>query len=149
MSTPRAHVACVTTEQALVVAGGVGAGGNFLDTVGVMDTDTKVWSKVAFLPERSRELTATVFRGRLYLAGGFTHGFCPSKSVFTCSVPDLLPPDTLGYRREGEVWEEVSSLPVIRSTLVSFGGHLLAFGGKDTTDKPISTVYRYDSITDS
>ena len=149
MPTPRAHVACVTTEQALVVAGGVGAGGNFLDTVEVMDTDTKVWSKVASLPEKSRELTATVFGDRLYLAGGFTHGFCPSKSVFTCLLPDLLTPDTLGSRIEGEIWKKVSSLPVIRSTLVSFGGHLLALGGKDTTDKPTSTVYRYDSITDS
>ena len=148
MPTPRDHVACATTEQALVVAGGVGAGGH-LDTVEVMETDSKVWSQVASLPEKSRELTATFFGDRLYLAGGFTHGFCPSKSVFTCSLPDLLPPDTLEYRREREVWEEVSSLPVIRSTLVSFGGHLLVFGGKDTSDKPTSTVYRYDSITDS
>ena len=92
------------------MAGGVGAGGNFLDTVEVMDTDSKVWSKVASLPEKSRELTATFFGDRLYLAGGFTHGFCPSKSVFTCSLPDLLPPDTLGYTGEKEKygkWSEV------------------------------------------
>ena len=41
MHTPRVHVACVTTEQALVVAGGY-EGGGYLDTVEVMNTDTKV-----------------------------------------------------------------------------------------------------------
>ena len=50
MPTPRAHVACVTTEQALVVAGGVGAGGNFLDTVEVMDTD-RFGAKLLLFPK--------------------------------------------------------------------------------------------------
>ena len=50
MPTPRWSAACVTTEQALVVAGGYGAG-DALDIVEVMNTDTKVWTKVASLPE--------------------------------------------------------------------------------------------------
>ena len=151
MPTPRSNAACVTTEQALVVAGGYGAGGH-LDTVEVMDTDTKVWTKDASLPEKCSLLTATVFGDGLYLAGGFA-GYQPSKSVFTCSLPDLLPPDTLGSRLQRQtlspsqnVWKKVSSLPVTASTLVSFGGHLLAVGGGD---KPTSNVYRYDSHADS
>ena len=83
MPTPRWNVACVTTEQALVVAGGYGAGGH-LDTVEVMNTGTKVWTKVTSLPEKCSSLTATVFGDRLYLAGGSTS--YPSKSVFTCSL---------------------------------------------------------------
>ena len=151
MPTPRSSAACVTTEQALVVAGGVGAGGH-LDTVEVMNTDTKVWTKVASLPEKCSSLTATVFGDRLYLAGGFPS----SKSVFTCSLPHLLPPDTLGSRLQRQtlspsqnVWKRVSSLPVTDSTLVSFGGHLLAVGGDTDDDKPTSNVYRYDSHADS
>ena len=35
------------------------------------------------------------------------------------------------------------------STLVSFGGHLLAVGGDTGGDKPTSNVYRYDSHADS
>ena len=50
MPTPRWNAACVTTEQALVVAGGYGVG--YLDTVEVMNTDTKVWTQVASLPKR-------------------------------------------------------------------------------------------------
>ena len=149
MPTPRSNAACVTTEQALVVAGGYGAGGH-LDRVEVMNTDTKVWTKVASLPEKCSSLTATVLGDRLYLAGGYPR----SKSVFTCSLPHLLTPDTLGSRLRRltlsprqNVWKRVSSLPVTASTLVSFGGHLLAVGGSD--DKPTSNVYRYDSHADS
>ena len=154
MPTPRSDAACVTTEQALVVAGGVGAGG-YLDTVEVMNTDTKVWTEVASLPEKCGSLTATVFGDRLYLAGGVT-GSPSSKSVFTCSLPDLLPPDTLGSRLQRQtlspsqnVWKNVSSVPVTLSTLVSFGGHLLAVGGGDDSGKPTSHVYSYNSTTDS
>ena len=149
MPTPRSNAACVTTEQALVVAGGYGAGGH-LDRVEVMNTDTKVWTKVASLPEKCSSLTATVFGDRLYLAGGYPR----SKSVFTCSLPHLLPPDTLGSRLRRQthsprqnVWKNACSLPVTASTLVSFGGHLLAVGGSD--DKPTSNVYRYYSHADS
>ena len=153
MPTPRWNAACVTTEQALVVAGGYGVGGH-LDTVEVMNTDTKVWTKVASLPGKCSSLTATVLGDRLYLAGGVTD--YRSKSVFTCSLPDLLPPDTLGSRLQRQtlspsqnVWKRVSSLPVTHCTLVSFGGHLLAVGGRDNSQKPTSEVYRYNSTTDS
>ena len=153
MPTPRRSAACVTTEQALVVAGGYGAFGH-LDTVEVMNTDTKVWTKVASLPEKCSFLTATVLGDRFYLAGG-SSGY-RSKSVFTCSLPDLLPPDTLGSRLQRQtlspsqnVWKNACSLPVTASTLVSFGGHLLAVGGDIDDDKPTSNIYRYDSHADS
>ena len=35
------------------------------------------------------------------------------------------------------------------STLASFGGDLLAIGGRDDSHEPTSAVYRYDSHTDS
>ena len=151
MPTPRRNVACVTTEQALVVAGGNRVG-DYLDTVEVMNTDTKVWTKVASLPEKCSLSTAAILGDRLYLAGGYPR----SKPVFTCSLPDLLPPDTLGSRLRRQtlspsqnVWKRVSSLPVTHSTLVSFGGHLLAVGGEDDSGKPTSRVYSYNSTTDS
>ena len=43
--------------------------------------------------------------------------------------------------------KKISSLPVTHSTLVSVGGHLLAVGGWDFTDKLTSDVYRYNSHT--
>ena len=150
MPTPRINAACVTTERALVVAGGYGAG--YLDTVEVMNTDTKVWTKVVSLPKQCTLLTATVFGDRLYFGGGVTAFFSPSKSLFTCSLPHLWASstkvsDTVSLRQN--VWKKISSLPVTQSTLVSFGGHLLAIGGRDDADNPTSHVYRYDSHTDS
>ena len=146
MPTPRWSVACVTTEQALVVAGGFD--GIYHSTVEVMSSDNKFWTKVASLPENCSLLTAAVFEDKLYLAGGVTSLYA-SKSVFTCSLPDLL---TVGVQWRPSLhpfWRNINSLPVTLSTLVSFGGHLLAVGGRDDSDNPTSEIYRYDSHTDS
>ena len=151
MPTPRHSTACITTEKALVVAGGI-AGGD-LATVEVMDINTKQWTTVCPLPQKLLSLSGIVCGDSLYLAGGITRG-SGSKSVFTCSLPDLWQPETLGSRIRqtltmSNVWKEISSLPVTDSTLASFGGHLLAIGGRDDSRNPITDVYRYDSDADS
>ena len=149
MPTPRGLTACITTEEALVVAGGT-AGDN-LATVELMDINTKQWTTVCPLPKKLWSLSGIVCGDSLYLAGGHT-GDSDSKSVFTCSLPDLWQPETLGSRirrtlTRSNVWKEISSLPVTGSTLASFGGHLLAIGGYNTL--PNTDVYRCDSHTDS
>ena len=158
MPTPRYGTACITIEKALVVAGGIA--GDDLATVEVMDINTKQWTTVCPLPLKLRLLSGIVCGDSLYLAGGIT-GYSRSKSVFTCSLPDLWQPETLGSRIRqtlirSNVWKEINSLPVTESTLASFGGHLLAIGGYDDLWKaafnltPITNnVYRYDSHTDS
>ena len=151
MPTPRSSTACITTEKALVVAGGIA--GSFPATVEVMDINTKQWTTVCSLPLKLGSLSGIVCGDSLYLAGGIT-GYSWSKSIFTCSLPDLWQPKTLGSRRRrtltrSNVWKEISSLPVTRSTLASFGGHLLAIGGDDDSESPTTDIYRYDSHTDS
>ena len=151
MPTPRFSTTCITTEKALVVAGGY-AGDN-MATVEVMDINTKQWITVCPLPQKLQSSSAIVCGDSLYLAGGTNKG-SGSKSVFTCSLPDLWQPETLGSRirqtlTRSNVWKEISSLPVTRSTLASFGGHLLAIGGTDDSMTPTTDVYRYDSHTDS
>ena len=151
MPTPRSLTVCITTEKALVVAGGY-AGDN-LATVEVMDINTKQWTTVCPLPQKLSSSSGIVCGDSLYLAGGIARG-SGSKSVFTCSLPDLWQPETLGSRirrtlTRSNVWKEISSLPVTCSNLASFGGHLLAIGGKDDSGNPTTDVYRYDSHTDS
>ena len=156
MPTPRHGTACITTEKALVVAGGIARGD--LSTVEVMDINTKQWTTVCPLPLKLKLISVIVCGYSLYLAGGYT-GFSVSKSVFTCSLPDLWQPKTLGSRirrtltrqtlTRSNVWKEISSLPVTHSTLASFGDHLLAIGGGDDTENSTTDVYRYDSHTDS
>ena len=157
MPTPRYRTACITTEKALVVAGGT-AGDDDLATVEVMDINTKQWTTVCPLPLKLQLISGIVCGDSLYLAGGYT-GFSVSKSLFTCSLPDLWHPKTLGSRirqtltrqtlTRSNIWKEISILPVKGSTLASFGGHLLAIGGKDDSGNPTTDVYRYDSHTDS
>ena len=153
MPTPRMTATCVTTEQALVVAGGYD--GSHLTTVEVMNISTKQWTTVSPLPQKRFLLSGTVCGDTLYLAGG-RRDCTPSKSVFACSLPDLLTSSnslvsrirqTLSQRQN--VWKEVSSLPVVRSTLASFNGPLLAIGGEDDAENATSDVYRYDPHTDS
>ena len=149
--TSRHSTACITTEKALVVAGGIA--GSFLAAVEVMDIKTKQWTTVCPLPQKVGSLSGIVCGDSLYLAGGTTGG-SGSKSVFTCSLPDLWQLETLGSRirqtlTRSNVWKEISSLPVTHSTLASFGGHLLAIGGDDDSWNSITDVYRYDSHTDS
>ena len=150
MPTPRYHTACATTEKALVVAGGRAY--DDLATVEVMDINTKQWTTVCPLPKDLRLISGIV------CAGGFSRRSV-SKSVFTCSLPDLSQPETLGSRirrtltrrtlTRSNIWKEISSLPVTLSTLSSFDGHLLAIGGDDDSRNPTTDVYRYDSHTDS
>ena len=151
MPTPRSFTACITTEKGLVVAGG--DAGDDLATVEVMDINTKEWTTVCPLPQKLTSLSGIVCGDSLYLAGGITGGSW-SKSVFTCSLPDLWQPETLGSRirrtlTRSNVWKEISSLPVTLSTLASFGGHLLAIRGEDDSGNPTTDVYRYDPHTDS
>ena len=153
MPTPRHSTACITTEKALVVAGGATGDDKDLATVEVMDINTKKWTTVCPLPQKLSLLSVIVCGDSLYLAGGFSED-SGSISVFTCSLPDLWQPETLGSRirrtlTRSNVWKEISRLPVTRSTLASFDGHLLAIGGKDNSVNPTTKVYRYDSHTDS
>ena len=154
MPTPRESVACITTEQSLVVAGGKGSGG-LLDIVEVMNINTKQWTTVSPLPQKQTQLSTIVCGDTLYLAGGWIN-FNPSKSVFTCSLTDLLTSsNSLGSKirqtffQSQNVWKEISSLPVVQSTLASFNGQLLAIGGWDDSCNRTTNVYRYDSHTNS
>ena len=142
MPTPRSYVTCVTTEQALVVAGGtVMSVLDEVDIVEVMNTNTKQWATVASLPQKCMFFSAALFDDSLYIRGSGT-------SIFACSIPDLLHPQQSGSQPPN-LWKEISSLPLRHSTLVAFGGYLLAVGGDMDIDKPTSNVYRYDSHTNS
>ena len=157
MPTARYNTVCITTGQALVVAGGYR--GCCLDTVEVMNINTKQWTTVCPLPQVVSSLSGITCGDTIYLAGGVNSSGHALKTVFTCSLPDLWQPETLGSRirhapfqsdkTKSSVWKEISSLPVTRSTLATLGGHLLAIGGRGDSKSRTTDVYRYDSQTDS
>ena len=159
MSQHRDSAACVNSKQALVVAGGHTGHSTYVPTVEVMDISTKVWTTVCHLPRSQSELSGIVCGDTVYLAGGSTRYGESShlrKCVFACSLSDLL--KSLDYSeplfsREGKtdknVWKEVSSLPVVGSTLASVNGNLLAIGGEDDASNHATAVWKYAPHTDS
>ena len=154
MPTPRSNTASVTTEQALIVAGGFSE--KYLDTVEVMDIPSQQWTTASRLPRPFNRMSATICGDQLYLAGGVNESDKASKSVLTCSFTDLLPPQSLGARLhtlsladKTGLWRQARDLPVTSSTLTTLGGHLLAIGGKDDSDKYTAAVRCYDASTDS
>ena len=156
---PAMPIACgdaasVTTEQALIVAGGYSE--DSLDTVQVMDIPSQQWTTASRLPQAFNIMSATICGDQLYLAGGIDESDKSSKSVLTCSLTDLLPPQSLGARLrtlslpdKKRVWRQAKALPVTRSTLTTLGGHLLAIGGMDDSRKHTAAVHCYDAHTDS
>ena len=145
MPTPRARAACVTTDKALVVAGGWVATDDMTDIVEIMDTYSLTWANISSLPRKFTSLSATICRDTLYLAGGLTEDFLPTKSVFTCVLSDSLISSAFSGNN---VWKEIVCLPVTSSSLISYGGHILAIGGEDEGEST-SNVYRYDCQTNS
>ena len=133
-------------------------------------------------------LAVHVLGNQLYLAAGVTSYTCTQvltntqsntlplkkkliESVLTCSLSDLLPPQSPDTRlrtpssaNQRGVWQSMPDLPVTWSTLVTLGGHLLADGGRTCRYsvcpdedvcklfeyyKPTTDVYRYDFSSSS
>ena len=154
MPTPRGYTASVTTEHALIVAGGLRE--QYLDTVEVMDIPSQQWTTASRLPHPFILMSATICGDQLYLAGGYDERRKSSKSVLTCSLTDLLPPQSLGARLhtlsladKTGLWRQARNLPITFSTLTTLDGRLLAIGGKDDSDKYAASVHCYDTRTDS
>ena len=155
MPTARSETVSVTTQQTLIVAGGVAEGEN-LTIVEVMNIPTKQWTTASHLPHPFGVVSGTICGDQLYLAGGYVGYGEPSKSVLTCSITELSPLSlparlrTLFLADKTAVWHHARDLPVTRSTLITLGGHLLAIGGEDDDSLTNSCdVHCYDTHTDS
>ena len=155
MPTARSQTASVATEQGLVVAGGWN-GKERLDTVEVMNISTKQWATAKHLPRPFAQLSGAICGDQLYLGGGYIGSGKDSKSVLTCSMPDLLQSHTLAFElrtisfaTNSGLWHEIRELPVTLSTLNALGGHLIAVGGKHHLHNPTADVHLYNHRTDS
>ena len=151
MTYCRSSPAVATTNTSLIVAGGWGPNQEKAQAE-VMDIQTLQWSTVASLPLPFWHATATICGDRLYIGGGYSTGGDATKLVVMCEVKDLLQSQSLATRpgpsSSPPVWKEVAPLPVVRSSLVTFQGQLLAVGGGRGADST-SDVMQYDATTNS
>ena len=122
----------------------MGEGDTVLATVEVMDADTLHWSTLSNLPQPLSDASATVCRGKVYIAGGKDKQGHQIKSVFTCSLSALLK-----SKEMESVWNTVVDLPVKGSTCVTLNGQLLAVSGRDSHEKPTNNIYTFNTKINS
>ena len=129
MLTKRMFAMAVSSGNVIAVAGGWN-GHQALRTVEILrlDREPMYWNRVASLPSPVYSASACICKGKLYVLGGFTQKG-PTKAVLSASIPSLLDSPKDG------VWHRPTSLPTFRSTCISFGDHLLSFGGENDNEQ--------------
>ena len=137
MPTKRYKTAAVCSGRSLIVAGG-SDGRNKLSTVEVLDTDTRQWSIASALTHPFYWATMSICGERLYMLGGNDQTVSMTRSVLSCSVPELLqfcqPQPLAGKLRtapanQSTIWRRVADAPHYRSSCATLCGQLVAVGG--------------------
>ena len=155
MHTKRYGACVLGTNKALIVAGGQGPSGK-VATTEVLNTATLQWSIAIDLPQPTFcGSLLQVNEDRVYMLGAYDKDNSPIKSVYTCSLNTLLQscnPQSFGIHPARslspfQVWRSVTNIPAIDSSYVSLHGRLLAMGGRDSGNKPITAIHMYDPHT--
>ena len=91
------------------MAVGIGEGRKKLSTIEVMDTETLQWSTASSLPLPLFRSSLTLCGDQVYMLGGWDQDGGKSKSVFTCSLADLLHfCQPLSLRARLKTWSQAS-----------------------------------------
>lgn len=137
MLTKLKNPVTITTGKFLIVAGGIQEG-RYLTKVDLLNTETKLWTTAASMPETLFNASVTKCEGHLYMLGGNEQPGKPTTTVLSCKVNNLLQ-SSCGLQEE-PVWNRLADLPVQRSSCVSVCGHLIAVGGQKSSVNYISTL---------
>ena len=155
MPTKRYFTAAVCSGRSLIVAGGQD-GSNTLATVEVLDTDARQWSIASSLTYPLTMATISVCGERLYMLGGFDQTG-PTRSVLSCSIPNLLQScqtqPLAGKLRTAPVnkttiWRQVADAPHLLSSCATLCGQLVAVGGYEPGEYT-SAISVYNETTNS
>ena len=143
MPTKRWDCSSVYTNSVLIVAGGVSGDSTHQATVEMLNIHSKQWSKVNSLPTPMHRSSVSIYGEHIFLHDIYAQ---PNSkySVVKISLLSLVL-----FTPKSVTWEEVASLPVKGSTLVTVNGHLLAVGGKSTEGERSNEVRQYDPTADS
>ena len=156
MPTKRYKTAAVCSGRSLIVAGGRD-GRNELSTVEVLDTDTRQWSIASALTHPFYWATISICGERLYMLGGYDQTGYNTRSVLSCSVPELLqscqPQPLAGKLRtapanQSTIWRHVADAPHYWSSCATLCGQLVAVGGREAGENT-SAIAGYNETTDS
>ena len=156
MATKRYFTAAACSGHSLIVAGGTDDYDQKLATVEVLDTDTRQWSIASSLPHPFTNATVSICGERLFMLGGNDLRNDMTRSVLSCSVPDLLQscqPQPLAELQRAPanksiVWRDVADAPHYWSSCATLGGQLVAVGGLEA-DIDTNAINVYNETTDS
>ena len=152
MPTSRQGTTATTYQNHLIVAGGSPTleNSDSLDTVEVLNNETQVWSTAASLPHSFVYGSATICGDRLYILGGNEKDDF-SRSVFTCSLPELLQSchrptiiSRLLKTRQPGMWQYITDTPMYESTCATVHGQLVVVGGRDDSFMKTPAIYKYN-----
>ena len=156
MPTKRYSTAAVCSGHSLIVAGGEG-GSNRLDTVEVLNTETRQWSIASSLPQPFVLATISICGEMLYMLGGVDQTGRGTCSVLSCSIPEQLQSCQTqpiagklqtAPANKSTIWRQVADAPHILSSCATLCGQLVAVGGCNVAGLT-SAITVYNKRTDS
>ena len=157
MPTRRWNTAVICSSHSLIVAGGSNTE-NCLATVEVLDIGTRQWSIASSLTHPFTNATISMCGERLYMLGGINQTGSWTRSVLTCSVPELLcscQPHPLAQMppkasvNQSTIWQCAADAPHYSSSCATLCGQLVAVGGADQVGKSTAAFAVYDEGTGS
>ncbi len=136
MSKLRWRPSATSYKHWLAVVGG--CHGVCLQTVEVLDVSNMQWSTGPSTPTPWMGMKSTTIGDTWYLMGGWC--VCWSPDVYSVSLEALV---SHSSSDSSNIWNKLPSLNCTESCPLKIGGSLLAVGGEDKSEKPVSTIQRY------
>ncbi len=127
MPTRRSWTSSVSggSPEVLVVAGGLGSPGEWLDVVEVLLNHH--WTTADSLPSSCNDMRSTFHEGNFY----FTGGIGKREILFICSLESLIASASNGRTRRQTIWRTVTTLTEILA-IVSYVSNLIGIDEDST-----------------
>ena len=145
-----ARVCCSAVAQAhwLVVAGGLDNRLTPMDSVEVLNTDTKQWYAGPPMPTPSAQKKTTLVGDMFYAMGGFDRDLKATDKVYSMSMQALICYINSSKREsETRVWNEIPGVKLNWSAPCRIRGSLLAVGGQNKDGGIVTTIHLYKPDT--
>ena len=146
MTTKRYLTAATCHGRSIIVAGGNNNEGR-LNTVEVLNMDTRLWSVASSLPHPIFWATTSICGVRLYLLGGKEYPGGETRSVLTCSISELL--HSCQTPSKSTIWQPIANAPHGGSSCTTLCGQLVAVGGYDKAMEGTTSIFVYNKSINS
>jgi len=153
LSIARSSPCVVAYKSILVASGGIDTWKFDYEHPGRTNTvevfQDSQWHASVPLPFELSSMSCAIINDTCYIIGGKTQGGLPNRRVCFISVPSLIHPESSGKHSPSSPKWEHCNCPLFSSIAAELEGHLLAIGGKDTSNHSSAAVHKYLPTTKS